>query len=201
VSSEDFMLFVSLAWAAWAFRNSVVFEEPWQNRDIGVLGFVKLVGDYAKYVGAVSVATRRIATVSRNSWCPPAAGAGKLLAFKVCRLPCMTDVSLAEALVARMGVLLAKEHGHLMVELECDALTVVKAVNGSQRGRAPIDLIFDDIDFLRGSFSSFSCMHIKRSGNCVAHLAARISPSNGVEQTFVSSFPQGLIALADIDFG
>uniref|UniRef100_A0A803LHY5 Uncharacterized protein n=1 Tax=Chenopodium quinoa TaxID=63459 RepID=A0A803LHY5_CHEQI len=100
VSKDEFMLFVSLVWAAWAYRNSVVFGEPWNNRDIGVLGFVKLIGDNSKYIGAMTSSVRRVAVDFRSGWSPPDAG-----------MTTMVSVKMVEALAARMGVCLARDLG------------------------------------------------------------------------------------------
>uniref|UniRef100_A0A803LMP9 RNase H type-1 domain-containing protein n=1 Tax=Chenopodium quinoa TaxID=63459 RepID=A0A803LMP9_CHEQI len=55
-------------------RNSIVFEEPWQSREVGVLGFVKLVHDYSEHMKAVSCVSNRAGGVSRGSWVLPDAG-------------------------------------------------------------------------------------------------------------------------------
>uniref|UniRef100_A0A803LAH5 F-box domain-containing protein n=1 Tax=Chenopodium quinoa TaxID=63459 RepID=A0A803LAH5_CHEQI len=170
VSKDELMLFVSMVWAAWAYRNSVVFGEPWNNRDIGVLGFTKLVGDYSKYMGAVTPPVRCVAAVSRSGWSPPATGwmrinvdtavregwgvglgavirddHGKIVAVMVRKMSTLVSVKMAEALAARMGVCLAKDLGVQQVDLECDSTFVVAAINKPRDGRAPEDLIFDDI--------------------------------------------------------
>ncbi|XP_021722005.1 uncharacterized protein LOC110689532 [Chenopodium quinoa] len=136
VNHDDFLLFVSLAWAAWAYRNSIVFEEPWQSREVGVLGFVKLVHDYSEHMKAVSCVSNRAGGVSRGSWVLPDAGVvrintdaavfegwgvglatvirdchGVILDVIVRRLQAQMQVAMAEALAARMGVYLARRLG------------------------------------------------------------------------------------------
>lgn len=48
-------------------------------------------------------------------------------------------------------------------------------------------------------YSLMFLLAFKRAGNSVAHLAARLQPACGDEQIFVSSIPQGLLALAELD--
>uniref|UniRef100_A0A803LJD2 RNase H type-1 domain-containing protein n=1 Tax=Chenopodium quinoa TaxID=63459 RepID=A0A803LJD2_CHEQI len=148
-------------------RNSIVFEEPWQNGEVGVLGFVKLFHDYSGHMKAVSCVMGRAGGVSRSSWVLPAAGVariildaavfdgrgvglaavirdwrGAILAMIVRRLQAQMQVSMAEALASRLGVSVARRLGFDRVELECDASTVVNAINNNRSGRASIDLIF-----------------------------------------------------------
>uniref|UniRef100_A0A803N456 Reverse transcriptase zinc-binding domain-containing protein n=1 Tax=Chenopodium quinoa TaxID=63459 RepID=A0A803N456_CHEQI len=72
--NDDLLLFVAMAWGAWSYRNSVIFNEPWQNKDVGVLGFVQLVRDYSGYVKAVFTHASGAFVRSLGSWVTPAAG-------------------------------------------------------------------------------------------------------------------------------
>ncbi|XP_021763062.1 uncharacterized protein LOC110727505 [Chenopodium quinoa] len=98
--------------------------------------------------------------------------------------PCQWEVlgEGREAMAARFGVNMAKTLGHYKIELECDASGVVKMINQVMNGRTPLDLIVEDVREVGKSFEAFECYHVKRCGNIVAHLAARLEPSNGVEQ-------------------
>ena len=86
--------------------------------------------------------------------------------------------SLAEAMAARLGVVLAQCK---RLELECDAYNLSKAMSLKTVGRAPIDLIVEDICSIGSCFVNFSISHVKRGGNTIAHLVARLNPDNGVE--------------------
>uniref|UniRef100_A0A803LLH1 Reverse transcriptase zinc-binding domain-containing protein n=1 Tax=Chenopodium quinoa TaxID=63459 RepID=A0A803LLH1_CHEQI len=150
VSKSELLVLAALAWATWSYRNSVVFENPWQNRDIGVLGFLRLVKDYKSYCNAVS--PRAPAAVTRNMWKPPAAGLvrvnsdaavisevaasigvvlrddqGVILAAKVKRIAGKRSVKVLEAMAARLGLQVARDLGYGRVELESDALSVTKS--------------------------------------------------------------------------
>ncbi|KMS98406.1 hypothetical protein BVRB_4g092850 [Beta vulgaris subsp. vulgaris] len=75
MDGSDFLLFMAVAWEAWSYRNSVAHGEPWSNRDMGVIGFLKLVQDYRDYAAVVhnnSSSTRCV--ISRDGWCRPRAG-------------------------------------------------------------------------------------------------------------------------------
>ncbi|KAL2904785.1 Carbon monoxide dehydrogenase/acetyl-CoA synthase subunit alpha, partial [Bienertia sinuspersici] len=53
--------------------------------------------------------------------------------------------SLGEAVAARFGVQMAKWLGYLRVELECDALNVMKAIRTKTTGRSPWDMVIEDV--------------------------------------------------------
>ena len=215
---------MALAWGAWSYRNSVVHNEPWNNIDVGVAGFLKLVLDYKGYATAVHQATSFTPIVSRACWCPPRVGRikintdvavladgrvglgvvardweGRILLIGVRWVRAHWKAALGEAMAARYGLQLAIEHGYGEIELESDAYNLVKAVALKSVGRSPLDLVMEDIGFMGESIRDFSFSHVKRGGNTVAHLIARLHPSNGVEQTFVDNFPQGALTLAVLD--
>lgn len=62
-----------------------------------------------------------------------------------------------------------------------------------------MDIMIEDIINISLDFELFSCNNVKRAGSAVAHLAASLVPSHGVEQVFLDSFPQGIMALAELD--
>lgn len=186
---------------------------------------MRLVNDFMGYVGAVGARPGGLAGVpSRASWRKPCAGTmrvntdaallgdagvglgvvirdseGMVHAMVVRRILVHWTAALAEAMAAKFGLIIARRLGLMRVELEVDALNVAKALHGRSFGRAPIDLILEDTSVLGDGFISFSISHVKRGGNTVAHLAARHMPSNGFEQLYVDAFPQGVLALAEID--
>ncbi|KMT20243.1 hypothetical protein BVRB_1g002470 [Beta vulgaris subsp. vulgaris] len=53
LEKNDLLSFLALAWAAWSYRNSVTFEEPWLNVQVSVMGFLKLVSEYKNYAASV----------------------------------------------------------------------------------------------------------------------------------------------------
>ncbi|XP_010666804.1 uncharacterized protein LOC104883925 [Beta vulgaris subsp. vulgaris] len=84
---------MALAWGAWSYRNSVVHLEPWQNIDVGVAGFQRLVMDYRTYANAVHRSPPFGGVISRASWIPPGVGRFKL----------NTDVAMLEEGSVGMG--------------------------------------------------------------------------------------------------
>ena len=117
------------------------------------------------------------ATISPNNMASLGAVAhdkpGKIVDVAMQRCHSVGKVTLAEVMATSLGLVTAKRLGFMRVELQCDALNVVQASCLQQHGKAPVDLVFDDIRSLGMEFDSFVCSHIKRVGNCVAHLAAR----------------------------
>ena len=215
---------MALAWAAWSFRNSVVFNEPWSNIEISTAGFLKLVHEYVGYISKTQGPPRVLPILSRSSWCCPEEGwikvncdaamlgenvvgvgavardeHGRIIFTAIRRYEAGWSVALAESMVARFGVELAASFGYDRVVLECDAYNIVKAIALKTMGRAPIDLVVEDICHVGSSFVNFSASHVKRGGNTVAHLMARLNPSYGVEQVYVDNFPPGILSLVELD--
>uniref|UniRef100_A0A803LUB2 RNase H type-1 domain-containing protein n=1 Tax=Chenopodium quinoa TaxID=63459 RepID=A0A803LUB2_CHEQI len=73
LNKEELLSVCALAWAAWSYRNSVVFNNPWKCVMSGAVGYLKLVGDYKKYNEAVGCARASIQS-SPSSWQAPADG-------------------------------------------------------------------------------------------------------------------------------
>jgi hypothetical protein len=78
-----------------------------------------------------------------------------------------------EALAIRDGVRFAFERGYRNVEIETDAKEVIRLIENPGEGRSCIASIRQEIEELRGSFSSFKLLFIGCKGNEAAHLCAR----------------------------
>uniref|UniRef100_A0A803MF03 RNase H type-1 domain-containing protein n=1 Tax=Chenopodium quinoa TaxID=63459 RepID=A0A803MF03_CHEQI len=205
LNMDELLSFCALAWAAWSFRNSVAFNNPWRCIISGALGITKLACDYKKYNAAVGGAQNSV-FASHNSWQLPSVGrvkvntnvvmiagfgvglgavirdgGGQILAVGVKRYHGEFAVKLAEAMAARWGLALAQKLGVSRVELEGDASSVITAVKQQQTGRSPFDLVIDDVKEAGSKLVSFVVSHVKRSGNVVAHFAARLVPPSGSE--------------------
>lgn len=220
------LAFLALAWAAWSYHNSVTHADPWSNAVVGAAGFLKLVQDYASYTSKTQ-GTRAVQdVVSRDRWIPPREGwfrinsdaalledrvvgvgavirdtNGQVKRAAVRRHRARWSVALSEAMAAKFGLQEALRMGCSKVELECDAYNLSKAIKQQRVGRSPLDLIVEDIVLLSSNFADFSINHVKRGGNTVAHLLARVNPANGVEQVFVDDVPSGILHLAELDVG
>uniref|UniRef100_A0A803MM71 RNase H type-1 domain-containing protein n=1 Tax=Chenopodium quinoa TaxID=63459 RepID=A0A803MM71_CHEQI len=90
---------MAVAWGAWAYRNSMVFDNPWSSSVVGVMGFVKLVEDYGKYKGVVGGVG--LGAIIRNE-------EGKIVVAAVNKCVASDSVKLAEAMAARLGIAMAK---------------------------------------------------------------------------------------------
>lgn len=79
-SRADLLSCSIIAWAAWAFRNSVVFNEPWGNLQSGVVGFLRLVEDYKVYAAAVFGGAKHLNNYPSNArWYTPSVGRVKVV--------------------------------------------------------------------------------------------------------------------------
>lgn len=58
LDKEDLSSFAAMIWAAWSYRNAVVHDAPWKDRDLGILDFLRLVGEYKGYAQAVFMRNR-----------------------------------------------------------------------------------------------------------------------------------------------
>lgn len=72
------------------------------------------------------------------------------------------------------------------MQLEGDCSQVIKAIQDRVEDPClPFDSICDEIFQLSSSFHSFSCSHVKRMGNRLAHALARfISLSTNVSEAY-----------------
>lgn len=125
---------------------------------------------------------------------------GGIVAAGVVRLKAKWQVTLAEMTAARWGLIMASHLGLLNIEIETDALEVVKYFHENLKIFSPVGLILEDIYYLSSMCSSFSFTHVKRKGNSAAHVMARITPNFGNDCIYLSNFPQGIITLAEKDF-
>jgi ribonuclease HI len=79
----------------------------------------------------------------------------------------------AEAIAAREAIKLAGEIGVLDVEVEGDSLSVCNALKLGKAEFASYGNIIDEIHLIASSFHCISFSHVKRAGNCAAHILAR----------------------------
>lgn len=123
---------------------------------------------------------------------------GAPVAAKVKRLKARWSVEQAEVEAVKYGMQLANRLGFAKVLMECDAVTVVQAINNNYKGYSPLLLCYEDIARMKLSFDTFQCSHVRRAGNTLAHLVARWS-TNEMEFVCLDNFPQSLITLAELE--
>ena len=219
---EEVHTLCALMWAVWFCRNKLVFDQETLMAPSVAVNFVKMVeyGGYAQHVfqpcGGLYA--------SASSWCAPPPlvlkanfdahispngetglgvvfrnAAGEVCVMSVRRMAVSWDVVTAEAMALLYAVELATRFGYGNVIFEGDSLLVVSAVrNKSERG-SPLFHIFSDIHRLCLDFDSCSFSHVKRAGNCVAHLLARWECARNSEFVWFESFPQSISTLAELD--
>ncbi|KAL2944155.1 hypothetical protein RDABS01_032502 [Bienertia sinuspersici] len=133
----------------------------------GAAGFVRMVEEYKKYAAAVFCPSRAPAQVpTRGEWRAPPTGVvrintdaevregrgvglgvalrnerGQLLGVGVRRIAGTFRPELAEAWAASFGVEVARRLNYARVELECDAINVVKDVISRKVGKGMVILL------------------------------------------------------------
>ncbi|KAL2899415.1 hypothetical protein RDABS01_024497 [Bienertia sinuspersici] len=225
VKREELTTILTLAWAAWHCRNKEVIEKETPKVDSITRCFVTMVEEYCAHnerTGKTGCGTGRV--VSYDRWCSPpnevvkvnvdahvsvdgkvGLGAvirdhrGKIKVAVVHRIKARSKPEVAEARAALYGIQMARRLGFSKVVLECDAMQVVSAITTEAKGASPIFLFYDEINRLKSCFISFSCNHVKRRGNCVAHLVARGEVADGSERVWFDPIPQNYCILADLD--
>ncbi|KAL2896878.1 hypothetical protein RDABS01_038662 [Bienertia sinuspersici] len=109
------------------------------------------------------------------------------------------DAELAEAWAARLGLRVAYRFGMDKVMLESDSLALISKLANKAQGFSPLFQIIDEIRYYGSLFSAFSVCHVKRGGNCLAHLIAREYVDWDCEKVWCNPFPQTFCNLASID--
>ena len=121
---------------------------------------------------------------------------GNIVEMGVRRIKVSWGAQLAEVYAARVALSHASARGWSNVILESNALGLIERLQLGSQGEAYLDVLLKDIRSLVPSFRSLMSGHVKRAGNTVAHLVARMSPTNGDEQIWNSSFPFAVTYLA-----
>lgn len=225
LSKTELATFASIAWAAWFARNKAIFEGEERSNALNIaVGFVKMKADYCRYKDKVHQQAHIPREPAVSSWSPPPTSFvklnvdahvpheggvsfgmvlrdewGSLLAAGVKRLSVNWKPDMAEAGAVRFGLEVVRSMGFENMVLESDALSVVRAIVDRRRGAAPIFLFFEDIFDISLSFSNFRCVHVKRSGNTVAHSVARWDAVVGTTYVCTNLFPQSLQTLVALD--
>ena len=97
---------MAVAWAAWSYRNSMIHDEPWTSRDVGVAGFVRLMQEYQRYVSVVHVSGSIVAPArSRFAWTAPREGCWRI----------NTDATVMEGVGVGLGVVVRDCGGNVVL--------------------------------------------------------------------------------------
>ena len=76
--------------------------------------------------------------------------------------------------------------------------SVVSRLQSGRRGRAPLDLVLDDIRSLACRFKSLYSSHVKRVGNMMAPYITRLCLDREDCQIFCNALPLNVIDLAEL---
>ncbi|KAL5812922.1 hypothetical protein ACOSQ3_027872 [Xanthoceras sorbifolium] len=112
----------------------------------------------------------------------------------------LLDPAIAEAKAIFFGLSLAVDRGLLDLVIESDCAQVIKLLNDNTVVRSDIGLVLNDIrEILRLSSPRFSFVHIRRSGNLVAHSLAKLAVSKVDCCVWVNDFPPCVGSLIEVD--
>ena len=114
-------------------------------------------------------------------------------------VPANWGVEEVEATAILYSLIRTLEASYDIIVLESDSLGLISWLHSGKRGLAPINLILEDIRAKIISCSSLLASHLKRGGNTMAHLIARLCPENGDDQLYFDTFPRGVQTLGEMD--
>jgi ribonuclease HI len=124
---------------------------------------------------------------------------GEPVAAACCFFPVATDPERAELLACRRAVSLAKDGGVRKLILETDCLGAVAKLSSKEIDRSIHGPVVEDIKKMLGEFEASSIMHVRRSGNEIAHRLAKEGCSNKVMDAWVGSLPEYVMNLLVLD--
>ncbi|XP_074265668.1 uncharacterized protein LOC141588112 [Silene latifolia] len=110
------------------------------------------------------------------------------------------EVDVTEALAARFGLEVAHDGGTNRIILETDNLKLFSHISKKHVERSSFGRIVADIFSLTCSFESFNCLHVRRSGNKVAHALAKLSLSCSSDQVWFEGYPSEIGTIVNSDF-
>jgi ribonuclease HI len=113
----------------------------------------------------------------------------------------VTDPERAELLACRHAVNLAKELGLRKIALETDCSGVVAKLQASDKNRSIHGPLVEEIKASLGELDDFRVLHVRRSGNAVAHKLAKDGCMNKCCNRWVQSLPDFVLNLAALDMG
>lgn len=150
----------------------------------------RIKANFDAYIGGDGV--RGLGVVFRDHEGSPKAAAVRKMRSNM-------GVEEAELSAACFALEVAGRMGYEHIHLEGDAQVVIHSLQKHVRGLSPIHSLYDYLISLSSSFDSFSCSSVRRSGNTVAHYVARWDTGMAYEKICMEPFPQGFLALVDID--
>ena len=100
----------------------------------------------------------------------------------------ISNPTTAETLAAWQAVVLGIQVGATFLELEGDALEVVKELNLTGHCWGRNGPVLNDIKFLLQNFNGWKVSHVLRGANGAAHSLTKLALSSVVEHTWYDNF-------------
>ncbi|XP_042983247.1 uncharacterized protein LOC122312653 [Carya illinoinensis] len=119
---------------------------------------------------------------------------GNVMITKKLSISCFPEPLLAEAIGVFHAISLAKEMSFTSVIFEGDSLQVVNGINLPSDRRDSVGMILSDTKGILSSFSHWSVVFVRRSGNHYAHLLAKeslILAANSTELVYGTPYNRG----------
>ncbi|KAL2898717.1 hypothetical protein RDABS01_033466 [Bienertia sinuspersici] len=222
---EKLVIFATLSWSAWSCRNKAIFDNITPNATVIAQGLINFVLGWVEcsWKCAVPIA-RRVNVVSVSEWHKPhegwlkvnvdvhisdegfvGAGAvvrdcdGVITLAAVRRRKSRWEPKLGELYAIRFGLQLAHRFNFSKIIVETDSLEVAQKIAVSSSGKSQFHLLLDDVLYYSNLFESCVFNHVKRGGNCLAHLVAREFTEIGTERVWMNSIPQSFCNVARLD--
>ncbi|KAL7002593.1 tetrahydrofolate synthase [Sarracenia purpurea var. burkii] len=197
---NEWELFIMVIWSLWNNRNSISFDKKYRRPE-EILGMATNL--LSKFQEGLQITTVRTGASTRDKWVPPNTGwhkanfdeawckdgkagigvvirdeYGLVLASYVEQRACLANAENTEALGACRALEVVHSLGLKKVQLEGDALNIIKAINSLELDMSYIGEIIESTKALAKKVITFSCTHTKRQENAVAHALSRIAIEN-----------------------
>lgn len=111
----------------------------------------------------------------------------------------MPPLAIAEGLALRYGLCFAHDLLFPKIQVETDCVYVAKVVNSTSQVPFYFGMIAADCKSLGSFFHEFSCLHIKREANHVAHLLAKFTLVHS-DCIWIEEAPTCISATVAVDF-
>ncbi|OMO82140.1 hypothetical protein COLO4_23207 [Corchorus olitorius] len=124
---------------------------------------------------------------------------GQVLGAIAGQIVMVADAFSAECLAAIKAVNWAKDMGFRQVEIEGDALSIIRKVNAVVPDFSPIGPYIADLKFLSSLFISCIFLHVRRDGNAVAHALTSLGASLLKEKIWMEEVSDSVMAALQLD--
>lgn len=109
------------------------------------------------------------------------------------------DVDVAEAKAIYYALKVAKREGYDRIEVESDSFNAINGIRNRTLNLSSVSLIINDIVRLESFFTSVRWNYVKRDGNVVAHLLAKLNPIELGERVWVGEAPESVSNAVSLD--